>query len=134
MIVVVFAIALIIFITLFKFFLNQDSAWSVLFIILAFVCFIVLVGFGTTIIENQCYKQAIRDNLNEKIEAIYQAAEYNKEDDPIQVVQMIRDYNISIKQHQTVLNNIWIGILYSDVYDEYRLIDYEEVLNNERSE
>lgn len=82
--------------------------------------------------NNPKEKEELRIRLNNQIEAIYYAQQYALDDDPIQVIQMIKTYNTEITKNKALRNDKWFGTLFSEVYDEYEKIEYEEIFNNER--
>ena len=58
----------------------------------------------------------------------YEMDTFTVDDDPILLIQDIKEYNTTIEQGVYWQRNFWVGIIYPNIYNNNDLIAYEGVL------
>ena len=101
--------------------------------ILAWVC-----GIATVVcLVIMCISYIDTDAQIAKHNAVYESLVYQYENDVFdndddevgkkELYNQIQDWNESIAYKQAIQDNLWIGIFYPNVFDQFELIEYEEV-------
>lgn len=122
------------------YFWNESRHWEkqsypleVISFILMWVCGIATVACLVIMCDSYIGTDAKIERFNATYESLvyqYENKVFDNDDDEIgkkELYNQIQDWNESIAYKQTIQDNLWIGIFYPNVFDQFKLIEYEGV-------
>jgi hypothetical protein len=92
------------------------------------ISLIATLSMLTVIIFLNLSKEAKIEELREQYKAIMYKEENCRDDYGLQdkeIVDDIEQWNTKIKRYKSLRSNVWIGIFFPDIYDEFDTIEYE---------
>lgn len=98
--------------------------------ITALIMGIGIVASGIILIDSHGGKDAYIAEQNQKYEALVYQMEndvYDNDNDlgKKELYNEVREWNEDLAYHQDIQNNLWFGIYYPNIYNQFEFIKYE---------